>query len=161
IGAVSVPLVAVAVRSLCHEPAGRRLVPVLALAPYALWTAVSMDAVTLTIGAGSVACAVVGSEPRRRWFWAAAAGLLLGCAAVFSYSAPWLAVTIVAVYFVRRRALLNIVTAVAALVPLSLISIGGFVWTQGLDEARLDFLTRTGSERSWLLWAVLDLLVLL
>lgn len=161
IAAVTVPVIAIAVRSLCHEPAGRRLVPVLVLAPYALWTAVSMDAVTMTICAAGMACAVIGSEPRRSPWWAAAAGVLLGIGALFSYSAPWLLVSVIAIYFVRRRALLNVVTGLGALVPLTLVSLAGFGWTSGLAAARSDFTERIGEQRSWLLWAVLDLVVLL
>ena len=161
IGAASVPLVAIAVRSLCHEPAARRLVPVLALAPYAVWVAVSLDAVTMTLCAAGVMCAVIGSEPRRRLWWAAGAGVLLGVATLFSYSAPWLTVTVMAVYFVRRRALLNVVTGLGALVPLLVISLAGFNWTDGLDAAQEDFSARIGPHRSWAWWIVLDLLVLL
>ena len=161
IGALSVPLVAIAVRSLCHEPAGRRLIPVLALAPYALWVAVSVDAVTLTIAAAAITCAVIGSEPGRRAWWVAGSGLLIGVAALFSYSAPWLAVSIIAIYFVRRRALLNAVTGLAALVPLGLARAAGFVWPDGLTAAQADFSVRIGPERSWPLWIALDLVVLL
>jgi hypothetical protein len=35
--------------------------------------------------------------------WALAAGLLTGVAALFSYSAPWLGLSIVFIYFARRR----------------------------------------------------------
>jgi methylthioxylose transferase len=161
LGALAVPLVAIAVRSLCHEPAGRRLVPLLALAPYAVWVAVSVDAVTVTIAAAAIACAVVGSEPGRSWWWAVGGGLLLGVAALFSYTVPWLAVSVIAVYFVRRRALLNLVTAVAALVPLGVARAAGFVWQSGFSAAQNDFSDRIGVERSWPLWIVLDVVVLL
>ncbi|MEN3362007.1 MAG: methylthioxylose transferase, partial [Mycobacteriales bacterium] len=46
LGALVTPLVAISVRSLCGEPAARRLLPALALAPYAPWLAVNVDAVT-------------------------------------------------------------------------------------------------------------------
>ncbi len=161
IGCLSVPLVAVAVRSLCHEPAARRIVPVLALAPYAVWLAVSMDAVVLTICAAALACGVVGSEPRRSTWWAVAAGLLLGLGALFSYSAAWLGASIIVTYFVRRRPLLNVVSGVAALVPLGLARLAGFEWTTGLTAAQADFSLRIGPHRSWLLWVLLDLLLVL
>lgn len=159
-GCLCVPLVAVAVRSLCRERAARRLVPVLALAPYAVWLAVSLDAVTLTLGAGAVACGVVGSEPRRSPLWAVAAGLLLGAAALFSYSVGWLGASVIVTYFVRRRPLLNMISGGAALLPLALAQLAGFVWTDGLTTAQADFSVRVGPHRSWLLWALLDVFLL-
>ncbi|WP_250282668.1 hypothetical protein [Frankia sp. CiP1_Cm_nod2] len=136
LGAATVPLVAVAVRSLCHETAARRLVPVLLLAPWALWTAASVDAVTAALGAAFVTLGVVGSEPGRRLWWAAACGLLLGVATLFDYAMPWLGATVVAAYFVRRRPLLNVITGGCFLVPLSLLSLWGFSWPDGLAAAR-------------------------
>ncbi len=160
LGCVSVPVVAVAVRSLCGERAARRLLPVLILAPYAVWLAVSLDAVTLTVGAAAVACGVVGSEPRRSPLWAAAAGLLLGTGALFSYSVGWLAGSLIVTYFVRRRPLLNMISGAGALVPLVLAQLAGFVWADGLTIAQADLSERAGPHRSWLLWAFLDLFLI-
>lgn len=160
-GCLSVPLVAVAMRSLCHEPAARRFLPVIVLAPYAIWLAGTVDAVTLTICAGALACTVVGSEPRRSAFWAVAAGLLLGVGAMLSYSAAWLGASIIGCYFVRRRPLLIVLTALAALLPLALLELGGFDWLDGMTAAQADFSRRIGPHRSWLRWSLLDVLVIL
>ena len=156
-----VPLLAVAVRSLCHETAARRLLPILVLAPYAVWIAVSMDGIVLVLAALFVALGVVGSESRRSPLWALAAGLVLGCDAMLNYAVAWLGVSVVAVYFVRRRPLLNVFTGVGALIPLALAKWAGFTWTDGLSSAQADFSIRVGPHRSWLLWAFLDLLLLL
>jgi hypothetical protein len=156
-----VPLLAVAVRSLCHETAARRLLPILVLAPYAVWLAVSMDAIVLLLAAAFVTLGVVGSEPRRSPLWALGSGLVLGVDAMLNYAVAWLGVSVVAVYFVRRRPLLNVFTGVGALVPLLVFWIAGFTWTSGLSEAQRDFSLRVGPHRSWLLWALLDLLLLL
>jgi hypothetical protein len=161
LGCAYVPLVAVAARSLCHEPAARRLLPVLVLAPYAVWLAVSMDAITLTLGAAFVCLGVVGSEPGRRRWWAVGSGLLLGTAALFNYAVAWLAVSVIATYFVRRRPTLNVLTGFSALLPLALFRLWGFTWPQGLSAAQADFSLRVGPHRAWALWAVLDLLLLL
>ena len=160
-GCLHVPFIAVSVRSLCHEAAGRALLPLLVLAPYAVWLAVSMDAVTLSLGAGLVALGVVGSEPGRSRWWALDAGLVLGVAAMFNYAAAWLGFTVLAVNFVRRRPLLNVIAAVGAMVPLALATLAGFSWLDGLAAARDDFSVRGGPQRSWLLWVALDLLLLL
>lgn len=164
LGALSVPLVLVAVRSLAGEVSARQFAPVLALAPYAVWSAVSMDAVTAAIGAGLVTAGVVGSEHGRRWWcsagWAAAAGVLLGVAALFSYSVAWLAASVMCVYFVRRRPLLNVVTAGFGLLPLLLAQAAGFRWPDGLAMARHDLAVRVGPYRSTLVWGFLGLAVL-
>lgn len=164
IGCLSVPFAALATRSLCGAATARRLVPVLVLAPYAVWLAVSMDAVTTACAAAFVACGTKASEhrqpPGRSPAWAAAAGLLLGVAALFSYSVAWLSASLILVYFVRRRPLLNLWTGAAALVPLALVRAAGFVWPDGLTAAQADFSERVGPHRSWLLWIVLDVVVL-
>ncbi len=161
VGCAYVPLLAVGVRSLCHENAARRLLPVLVLAPYAVWLAVSMDAVVLVMAAGFVTLGVVGSEPGRRPYWALGSGLLLGCTALMNYAVAWLGVSVIAVYFVRRRPMLMVVTAVGGLLPLVLAQIAGFSWRAGLSAAQADFSTRVGPHRSWLLWAFLDVVLLL
>jgi hypothetical protein len=165
LGAAVVPLVMVAVRSLCGERAARRLAPVLALAPYALWSAVSMDAVTAALGAGLVATGVVASERGRpgpaRLLWASVCGLLLGVAALFSYAVGWLAASVICVYFVRRRPLLNIATGVCALLPLAAAEVLGFNWTDGLLMAHHELAVRVGPHRSAVAWGLLGLLVLL
>jgi hypothetical protein len=163
IGSLSVPLVGIAMRSLCREPAARALLPVLCLAPYAIWLAVSLEGTTLTVCAAALTCGVVGSERHRSFRaampWAAAAGLLLGVAALFSYSAAWLGVSVIVVYFVRRRPLLNVVSGATALVPLLLAQAAGFTWPDGLTAAQTDFSLRVGPHRSWLVWALLDVLL--
>jgi methylthioxylose transferase len=164
LGALAVPLALVAVRSLAGEPTGRRLAPVLALAPYAIWAAVSMDTVTAALAAAVVAAGCVGSERGRRWYasaaWAALAGLLLGLAVLFAYAMAWLAVTMMCVYFVRRRPLLNVVSAAGTLLPVLLAQAAGFGWTDGLLAARRDLLTRLGPSRSAVVWGFLALATL-
>lgn len=163
IGCLTVPLVMVGVRSLCGESAARRLAPILVLAPYAVWVAVSMDAVTATLGAGLVTAGVLASEAHRRGrsalLWAVVSGLLLGAAALFSYAIPWLGLSVICVYFVRRRPLLNVVTGAAALLPLALARSAGFVWAAGLTEAQADFSIRVEPQRSAWVWGPVSLAV--
>jgi hypothetical protein len=164
IGCLSVPLVLVAVRSMCGEASARRIAPVLVLAPYAVWVAVSMDAVTATLCAAMVTSGVLASEQHRRGppaiAWAVASGLLLGGAALFSYAAPWLALSVICVYFVRRRAMLIAVTGAAALVPLALAQAAGFAWADGLTAAQADFSVRVEPTRSAVVWSYVSLVVL-
>lgn len=160
LGCLHVPAVAVAVRSLCGEVATRRLLPVLVLAPYAVWVAVSMDGVTAALTALFVALGVVASEPGRTPRWAISSSVALGIASLFSYSVGWLAAIPLVVCFLRRRATTIAFIGTGALVPLALARIVGFDWPAGLTVAQADWSVRIGPHRSWLLWAVLDLVVL-
>jgi hypothetical protein len=160
LGCATVPAVAVAMRSLAGERAARRLLPVLVLAPYAVWVAVSMDGVTAALCAVFVALGVVASEPGRGWRWAIGSGLALGVAALFSYAVGWLAAIPLVVCFVRRRATTIAFIGAGALVPVAVFRALGFVWPDGLTAAQADWSIRVGPYRSWLLWAVLDLVVL-
>ena len=159
-GCLSVPLVLIAVRSLCHEPAARRLAPVLAVAPYAIWMAGSIDGVVLALTAGAIACGTVGSEPNRTPAWAAAAGFLLGVASLVSYVAWLLAAGVVITYFVRRRPLPNLITGVAFLVPLFGAQLAGFVWSSGFTAARAQ-VSGASPRQSLPAWLLVDVLAVL
>jgi hypothetical protein len=162
-GALAAPLVLSAIRDASGETAARNFAPVIMLAPYAVWLAVSMDAVVLTIGA---AMTVAGLRATRHkgWhaaLWALAAGLLLGVAALFSYAAAWLGLSIVGIFFARRRAALNLFSGIGALTPILLISLTGFAWTDGLVAAYGDFANRIEPERSAMWWGLISICALL
>jgi hypothetical protein len=165
IGALTVPLVLLAVRGVCGEPAARRYLPVLVLAPYAVWLAVSADALVAVLGAAMVATGVHASAPARRGWsaaaWAALCGVLLGLAALLSYAAPWLGLSAVCLYFARRRAFLNVATGLGALLPVLGADLAGFSWVDGLMDARTDYLTRIVPHRSPWWWSGISLVVLL
>lgn len=160
LGCLTVPFVAVALRSVCGERAARRLLPALVLAPYAVWVAVSMDGVTAALVALFVMLGVVGSEPGRKPWWAIGSGLALGVAALFSYAVGWLAAILLVICFVRRRAAVIALIGFGALLPLAVARTWGFVWPEGLSAAQADWSVRVGPHRSWLLWALLDIVVL-
>lgn len=164
-GTLIVPLVLGAVRGVCGQLPARRYLPVLALAPYAIWVAVSMDAVVAALGAAMVGAGVRASDARRTGpraaGWAAAAGLLLGVAALFSYAVPWLGLSVVFLYFARRRAALNLVTGVSAVVPVAVVQLLGFRWVDGLLAAQQDFATRIETHRSALWWSGISIVALL
>jgi hypothetical protein len=134
LGALTVPLTAIAVRSVCHEGAARCCIPVLALAPWAVWTPAA-DGVTAAVAAAFVTLGVTSSEPGRRLWWAVACGLGIGVAALCGYGVAWLSVAVMAIYFVRRRPLLNVITGGCVLVPLSVAALLGFSWPDGLAIA--------------------------
>lgn len=138
VGALAIPLAAIAVRSLCDELSARRLLPVLALAPYALLGG-DVEAIALALGAATLAVSALASEPGRpapgRLALAVLCGLLLGTAALFDYAAILLAVGAVCVFFVRRRPLLNVATGLALFVPLLVARSAGLDWTEDVAGA--------------------------
>lgn len=162
-GALSAPLVLSAVRDVSGETAARRFAVVLILAPYAIWLAVSMDVVVLTI---SAAMTVAGLRATRHKGWRAAgwailAGLLLGVAALFAYAAAWLGLSIVGIYFARRRAALNAFSGIGVLAPVLLVWAVGFSWTDGLFTAYADFASRVEPTRSALWWSFISICAML
>jgi hypothetical protein len=164
-GALTVPLVLAAVRGVCGETPARRYAIVLILAPYAIWVAVSTDVFTAVLGAAMVAAGVRASDRRRSGLraggWALASGVLLGLASLFSYAAPWLGLSVVCLYFARRRPFLNLGTGLGALLPVLLADRLGFDWLSGLAAAHRDYASRVEPYRSVLWWSALSMVALL
>ncbi len=164
-GALTVPLVAHAVRAVCGETEARRYLPVLVLAPYAIWVAASMDAVTAALGAAMMALGIMASARQRRGGaaagWALACGVMLGVAVLFAYSVAWLGVSVACLYFARRRPFLNLATAAGALVPVVAANLLGFGWLKGLAGAGEDFASRVQPNRPLVWWTVISVVVLL
>jgi hypothetical protein len=165
LGALTVPLVLTAVRGVCGDLPARRYAPVLVLAPYAIWLATRADAPVAVLGAAMVATGVLASDRHTTGLRAATgallAGLLLGVGVLFSYAMAWLGLSVVCLYFARRRAALNLFTGVGALLPLAGAQLAGFSWLDGLLAAQADFAQRIGPHRSALWWSGISLVVLL
>lgn len=161
-GALIVPVVISAMREVCGEVAARRFTPVLILAPYAVWVAVSVDVVVALLAALMVFLGVRATV-RRGWpatGRAFASGLMLGLAALFSYAAPWLGLSVVCLYFARRRTFLDIATGVGALIPVLGAQLAGFSWFDGLMVARADYVARVEPHRSPVWWGAISLVAL-
>ncbi len=165
VGSLTIPLVLSAVRGVCGQTPARRYAVVLVLAPYAIWVAVSTDVFAAVLGAAMVAAGVRASDRRhtglRAGAWALLSGALLGLASLFSYSAPWLGLSVVCLYFARRRPFLNIGTGLGALLPVLLADGLGFAWLSGLSVARADYATRVEPYRPVLWWSVISMVALL
>lgn len=165
VSVLAIPLVLAAVRDSVGEEAARRYLPVLVLAPYAIWTAVSLDGLVAVLGAAAIVSGLRASRRRvRAWAatgWGLLAGLLIGVAALFSYSAPWLGLSLVCVYFARRRASLNVLSGIGALLPVLGAQLLGFEWAEGLVAAETDYASRVAPYRSVLWWSAISVVVLL
>jgi hypothetical protein len=165
VGAALSPLVLMAVRGVCGELAARRYAPVLMVAPYAVWVAVSVDVFVAVLGAAMVVMGVRASDGSRTGLraagWALLCGITLGVAALFSYAAPWLGLSVVCLYFARRRAFLNVATGLGALLPVLAAQLGGFAWLDGMMVARADYVARVEPSRSAVAWGAISVVVVL
>ncbi|MDA1360010.1 hypothetical protein O1R50_10265 [Glycomyces luteolus] len=138
ISCLSVPLTLVAVKSVAGPVAARSLSPVLILGPWAAWTTLGIDGISAAACAAVLACGAVVSERKVRGadaFWgAAAAGGLLGIAALLSYGAAWFAVSLLCIFFARRRSAQILAAAAATLTVLGLAATLGNSWPYGLVD---------------------------
>lgn len=138
ISCLTVPLTLVAVKSVAGPVAARALSPVLILGPWAAWTTLGIDGISAAACAAVLACGAVVSERRVKGsdaFWgAAASGGLLAIAALLSYGAAWFAVSLLCLYFARRRSMQILVAAGAALAVLALAATLGNSWPYGLVD---------------------------
>ena len=80
IGSSAAAAVIVAVRALCDEATARMVAPFVAVAPTAIWIAVSADGYYAGVAAWGIALLALAVRQTVRWPWLAAtgAGLLLG-----------------------------------------------------------------------------------
>ncbi|MBA3489945.1 MAG: hypothetical protein H0T78_10495 [Longispora sp.] len=165
LGTLTVPLVLIAVRGSCGDAAARALTPLVVLAPYALWMAGSTDGIVAVLGAAGVVLGERASKHVRTGLpavaLAMAAGITIGVAALFSYAVAWLGLSVVCLYFARRRPLLHLASGLGALIPVLVAALVGFSWFDGLLAARHDLTTRIEPHRSVLWWSVLSLVPLL
>jgi len=163
LGALVAPLVLAAVREVCGEAAARSYAPLLILATWAVWLAVSIDALVGTLGAAAVAAGVRATirHGTRALSWSLLAGIALGTAALFSYAAAWLGLSVVCLNFARRRAALNWAGGLGALLPVLAAWAAGFNWFDGLASAHNDFTARVDPVRPALPWAAISLVALL
>ena len=73
----------------------------------------------------------------------------------------WLGLSVVCLYFARRRAFLNIATGLGALLPVYGAQLAGFGWIEGMLMSRADYAARIEPNRSAVAWAAISLVVLL
>jgi hypothetical protein len=161
IGTSSVVAIALTVRCVAGEPAARRAMPFLVLAPFTLWIATSMDAFFLGAGAWATALIAIGAK-RGGLPAVAGGGLLLGTLPYLSYGLlPLFAIPLAVVILTRpsRRSLLVLLCCIA-IVPAA-FTLGGFWWFDGVAATHETYLISRGSaQRSYAYFAVANIAVL-
>ncbi|MGX1808003.1 hypothetical protein ACWIGI_19975 [Nocardia sp. NPDC055321] len=162
VGCTAAVAVPVAIRALGTDPSesparhaeqkARAALPFLALAPAAIWLAVSADALFAGVTAWAVALLAIATEQRRGWLVAACgAGALFGFALFLSYGMILMAVPAAAVLLARGlRA--SIPALVAALLVVAMFNAAGFWWLDGYHLVVERYYQGIASDRPYSYW---------
>ncbi len=161
--AISLP---VAIRQLAGEAPARRLVPLVALFPGAVWMGVSADGMFAGVAiTGLAVCALAATRtgPAGRIGLGLVGGLLLGAALFLSYGLAVYAVVgltaliITAVRHGRRVWPAWIGAAVGVLIVFALFAALGFNWFEGLSQLKVRYFTSVASRRPYSYFVYADL----
>ncbi|MEU8342764.1 hypothetical protein SAMN05443665_101312 [Actinomadura meyerae] len=167
-GASASAAVAVTVRCLAGERAARSAVPLLVLAPLALWIATSMDALFMAVAAWGTALLAAAARRDRPPHGAGAVvlagggGLLLGSLPYLSYGLlPMFAVPLAVVLLARPRPRLLAALGAGLVAVPAACTLAGFWWPDGV-RATLDtyLISRGSAQRSYAYFTAANLAVL-
>lgn len=148
----------VAARALAGEDVARRAAPFVAVAPTAIWIAVSADAYFAGVTAWGLALLALAVTSTGRAFAAAAAGsgLLLGWGIFCNYGLALMAIPAVAVLIAAvslRRALVTLGVAVAAaLAVVGVFVLSGFWWFDGYTLVQQRYWQGIAVDRPFAYW---------
>ena len=153
-GTSSVVAILITLRALGDATMARRSAPFLALAPAAIWVAVSADAVFLGVTAWGVALLAVASRRTVRWPGSAAvgAGVLLGFGVYSSYGMILMVVPAAAVLLVARTAWPLPRMILGALAVAATFTAFGFWWLDGYTAVRIRYYQGVGADRPFVYW---------
>jgi methylthioxylose transferase len=158
VGTSAAAAIVVAAKTLSGEDLARRAAPFVAVAPTAIWIAVSADAYFAGVaawGLAVLALAVRGTGPRSI-VAGAAAGLLLGWAIFLNYGLGLVALPAAAVLSTApnvRSALRALVPAVvAALVVVGIFALAGFWWFDGYTLVQVRYWQGIAANRPFQYW---------
>jgi methylthioxylose transferase len=154
-GSSAAAAVVVAARSLAGPRTAAAVAPLLALAPYALWVATSVDAAFLAAsawGLALLAVAVRGSG-RAADVAALAGGLLVGGGLYLSYGLVPLGAVVAGVLLAggaARAGWVGLLAAAGVLAVVVAFATAGFWWLDGFAATRVRWAQGVGSERPYL-----------
>ena len=159
VGSSAAAAIVVAVRALNDENTARQAAPFVAVAPTAIWVAVSADAYFAGVAAWGIALLALAARRTVRWPIAAAigSGLLLGWGIFLNYgltvmALPALAVLIAAVDW--RSAMRALVPAVlAALTIVGVFALAGFWWFDGYTLVQERYWQGIAKDRPFQYWS--------
>ena len=159
IGSSAASAVIVTVRAVSDEATARSAAPFVAVAPTAIWIAVSADAYFAGVAAWGIALLALAAsrEVRRPVVVAGVAGLLLGWAVFLNYGLLLIGLPVLAVLVAvgdRRAALTMLSTAVPAAVTVAaLFAISGFCWFDGYTLVQQRYWQGIAMNRPFQYWS--------
>jgi hypothetical protein len=157
-GSSATAAVVIAIRALADEQTARRAAPFVAIAPTAIWVAVSADGYFAGVAAWGIALLAVAVHRQVRFpaLVAAAAGLLLGWGVFVNYGLvlmglPALAVLVSATDF---RAALRALgpAALVAVAVAATFAVAGFYWFDGYNLVQQRYWQGIANDRPFQYW---------
>jgi hypothetical protein len=159
VGSSAAAAIVVAVRALTNEDTARLVAPFVAVAPTAIWIAVSADGYFAGVAAWGIALLALGATrtARRPVLAGAAAGLLLGWGVFLNYGLVLIGVLAVAVLLaaVDWRAALR-AAAPAVIVALAVVAVfaaAGFWWFDGYFLVQERYWQGIANDRPFQYWS--------
>ncbi|MGN7780716.1 hypothetical protein ACTJJE_14485 [Mycolicibacterium sp. 22603] len=158
VGSSAAAAILIALRAVSDESMARRAAPFVAVAPTAIWIAVSADGYFAGVAAWGIALLALAVHGTVRWPapTAAAAGLLLGWGIFLNYGLGLMAVPAVAVLITApsvRAALRALGAAVpAALVVVAVFYATGFWWFDGYVLVQERYWQGIANDRPFQYW---------
>jgi methylthioxylose transferase len=157
-GSSAAAAVLIAVRALADEETARRAAPFVAVAPTAIWVAVSADGYFAGVAAWGIALLAVAVHRAVRFpaLVAAAAGLLLGWGVFLSYGLMLMGIPALAVLMSAadwRAALRALGPAVLAAVAVAVtFAVAGFYWFDGYNPVQQRYWQGVAKDRPFQYW---------
>ena len=158
VGSSAAAAIVITVRALADEATARRAAPFVAVAPTAIWVAVSADGYFAGVAAWGVALLALAAHGTVRFpaLVATAAGLLLGWAVFLNYGLALMALPVSAVLVSateRRSALRALGLAVlAALAVAATFTAAGFCWFEGYTLVQQRYWQGIAHDRPFQYW---------
>ena len=159
VGSSAAAAIVVAVRALADEPTARMAAPFVAVAPTAIWIAVSADGYFAGVAAWGIALLALAVAGRARWpaLAAAGAGLLLGWGIFLNYGLGLMALPAIAVLMCSPdwlAALRTLAPAVVAALAVALVFLAaGFWWFDGYTLVQERYWQGIANDRPFQYWA--------
>lgn len=155
VGSSAAAAIVVTLRAVNDEATARRAAPFVAIAPTAVWVAVSADGYFAGVAAWAIATLALAVNRRARVPAAAVSGLLLGWAIFLNYGLALMAFIAVAVLTSARRRSAWTAAAVAlavALVVVALFAWAGFWWWDGYTAVQQRYWQGIARDRPFQYW---------